>query len=196
MWIDMSRAFDTVKHSSLLQDTGCSSDDIRRVQYLLSTLKGLLLTRKKISLESKLKLDEVQVVSVMLYNANSWSPTTVLLKKRETTDRQHLRTRSDENTPPPPPQLALSYSTETNDILLGRLGRPSMNLFSVLVKDLDERNLVSENRHDLNEIQDIAMCRKCWKNRFWAQTTFRRCLFKKIIFVRSFLIIIIAKISA
>ena len=42
MGIDMSRAFDTVKRSTiidLLHDAGCSTDDIKLVQYLLSNTK-------------------------------------------------------------------------------------------------------------------------------------------------------------
>ena len=73
--------------------------------------------------------------------------------------------RSDENTPRSTCPV-LYCATETNDMFPGRLGRPSMDLFSVLLKDLNERNLVLENRHDLNEIKDIAMCRKCWKNQY------------------------------
>ena len=39
MGIDLSRAFDTVRRDTIirvLQDAGCSDDDVRLVQYLLS----------------------------------------------------------------------------------------------------------------------------------------------------------------
>ena len=46
--------------------------------------------------------------------------------------------RSDENTPA---QLALLFAVNANTLFEGRLGRPRMNLFSVLVNDLNVRNL-------------------------------------------------------
>ena len=45
----------------------------------------------QISLERKLKLYEAQVVSVLIYNANSWSPTKSSLNKLDVTHRRHLR---------------------------------------------------------------------------------------------------------
>ena len=46
---------------------------------------------KKISLDRKLKLYEALVVSVMLYNANSWSAKGSMLDKLDITHRKHLR---------------------------------------------------------------------------------------------------------
>ena len=48
----------------------------------------------------------------------------------------------------------------------GRLGFPRLSLLSLLVKDLDDRNLVMNNLEELNEIRDIARCRQCWRNLF------------------------------
>ena len=161
------------------------------------------LTGKKISLDRKVRLYDAQVVSVLLYNSNSWSPTKATLNKLDTMHRRHLRAilnikgwphgqisnktlykrcpveklservekqrwnmfghilRSDENTPA---QLALSFAVDSNESLIGRLGRPRMNIFSVLVNDLKERNLCMNNLSELNEIKDIAKCNKCWAN--------------------------------
>ena len=44
----------------------------------------------KISLDRKLRLYEAQVVSVIMYNANSWSPTKAALHKLDVTHRRHL----------------------------------------------------------------------------------------------------------
>ena len=71
--------------------------------------------------------------------------------------------RSDENTAA---HQALSFAIEceSNDIFMGRVGRPRCNLFSILRNDLIERNLSFNNFTELNEIRDIARCRTCWRN--------------------------------
>ena len=69
--------------------------------------------------------------------------------------------RSKENSPA---QLALLFAIESEEYFVGRLGRPRMNLFSVLCNDLKERNLSMSNFDELNEIKDIAECNKCWSN--------------------------------
>ena len=57
----------------------------------LRKFEKVWLTRKKILLDRKLRLYEAQVVSVMLYNSNSWSATKTSLKKLDVTHRRHLR---------------------------------------------------------------------------------------------------------
>ena len=157
---------------------------------------------KKISLDRKLHLYEAQVVSVMMYNSNSWSPSKAALKKLDVTHRRHLRKilnirwpkgqisnktlynrckvkklservaeqrwsmfghilRSDENTPA---HQALTFAVESNHHFHGRTGRPRCNLFSLLEKDLLDRNFYISNFEEFNEIRDMARCRKCWKN--------------------------------
>ena len=157
---------------------------------------------KKISLDRKLKLYEAQVVSVLMYNSNSWAPTKAALNKLDVTHRRHLRTilnikwprgmirnvtlykrcnveklsdrvntyrwrmlghvlRSDENTAA---HQSLSFAIEADSHFSGRVGRPRCNLFNLLKKDLEERNLFMNNYNELNEIRDIARCRKCWRN--------------------------------
>ena len=49
------------------------------------------LTGKKISLDRKLHLYEAQVVSVMMYNSNSWCATSSALNHLDVTHRRHLR---------------------------------------------------------------------------------------------------------
>ena len=39
-----------------------------------------------------------------------------------------------------------------------------INLFTVLRNDLSSRNLFIDNLSELNEIRDIARCRKCWQD--------------------------------
>jgi len=69
--------------------------------------------------------------------------------------------RSNENTPA---QLALLFAVESSELFVGRLGRPRMNLFAVLVDDLKDRSLSMQNFEELNEIRDIAKCNRCWAN--------------------------------
>ena len=68
--------------------------------------------------------------------------------------------RSNDTTPA---MLALKFAVQSNDNFVGRLGRPQNNLYSLLMNDLCKRNLFLENLESLNEIRDIASCRKCWK---------------------------------
>ena len=74
----------------------CTEKDIARRRILahaaFSKFKKVWLTGKKISLDRKLRLYDAQVVSVLLYNCNSWSPYKSTLEKIETLHRRHLRT--------------------------------------------------------------------------------------------------------
>ena len=186
----------------------CSEKDIQRRRILAEVafkkFEKVWLSGKKISLERKLRLYDAQVVSVLLYNSNSWSPKKATMDKIDTLHRRHLRSilnikwpkgmisnkalyerckvemlskriehqrwkmfghilRSMENTPA---QTALSFAIESDNLFIGRLGRPRMNLLSVLRTDLSNRNLHINNLHELNEIKDIAACNKCWENLF------------------------------
>ena len=73
----------------------CSEKDITsrciKGEAAFRKFEKVLLTRKKISLDRKLRLYEAQVVSVMLYNSNSWSATKTSLEKLDVTHRRHLR---------------------------------------------------------------------------------------------------------
>ena len=184
----------------------CTEKDIMRRRILADAafkkFTKVWITGKKISLDRKLRLYDAQVVSVLLYNSNSWSPTKATLEKIDTLHRRHLRAilnikwpkgqisnaalykrcnvdklserianqrwkmfghilRSSENTPA---QLALLFAVESDNMFVGRLGRPRMNLFSVLKRDLNDRNLSINDVHELNEVKDIAKCQKCWSN--------------------------------
>ena len=61
-------------------------------QAVFEKYKKVWLTGKKISLDRKLRLYDAQVLSVLLYNANSWSPTKATMEKIDTLHRRHLRT--------------------------------------------------------------------------------------------------------
>ena len=163
--------------------------------------KRVWIKGKKISLARKLKLYEAQVVSVIMFNCNSWSATKQMRDKLDVTHRKQLRIilnyqwpkgiisnkalyercqavplstridrlrwrmfghvlRSNDTTPA---MLALKFAVQSNDNFVGRLGRPQNNLYSLLMNDLCKRNLFLENLESLNEIRDIASCRKCWK---------------------------------
>ena len=68
--------------------------------------------------------------------------------------------RSDDNTPA---MLSLKFVLNSSGEFKGRVGRPNTNLYKMLVDDLKYRNLELRDLSDLNEIRDIASCRKCWK---------------------------------
>ena len=72
--------------------------------------------------------------------------------------------RSDDNTPANISLVfAINAHSDTNNFE-GRLGRPRNNLYSTLIKDLNKRNLTLKNLDNLNDIRNIASCRKCWRN--------------------------------
>ena len=71
--------------------------------------------------------------------------------------------RSDDNTPA---NVSLSFAINMNNNKKGRLGFPRHSLLSLLMKDLEDRNLVMNTLEELNEIKDIARCRQCWRNLF------------------------------
>ena len=71
--------------------------------------------------------------------------------------------RSDNNTPA---NVSLSFAINMNNNKKGRLGFPRHSLLSLLMKDLEDRNLVMNTLEELNKIKDIARCRQCWRNLF------------------------------
>ena len=83
------------RSNKLLGSLLCSTKDITRRCILgnaaFSTFKKIWLQGAKISLERKLKVYEAQVVSVMLYNCNSWSAPQNVINKLDITHRRHLR---------------------------------------------------------------------------------------------------------
>ena len=68
--------------------------------------------------------------------------------------------RSNDTTPA---ILSLKFALTSNEMLIGRLGRPQNNLYSLLCNDLAKRNLEMHDLESLNEVRDIARCRKCWQ---------------------------------
>ena len=195
------------RSSKSLGSSLCSEKDITsrciKGEAAFRKFEKVWLTRKKISLDRTLRLYEAQMVSVMLYNSNSWSATKTSLEKLDVTHRRHLRRilnirypemisnntlykrcsvaklsdrvseyrwrmlghilRSDENTAA---QLALTFAVEADKSLIGRIGRPRSNLFTLIKNDLNQRNLKMNSIAELNDIREIARCRERWKNLF------------------------------
>ena len=83
------------RSSKLLGSLLCSNKDIdnrcNKGWQAFTKFEKIWLSGKKISLSRKLKLYEAQVVSVMLYNANSWAARGAMLNKLDITHRKHLR---------------------------------------------------------------------------------------------------------
>ena len=46
----------------------------------------------------------------------------------------------------------------------GRVGRPQSNLFSLIKRDLNDRNLFINNLNDLNYLRNIAFNRVNWRS--------------------------------
>ena len=55
------------------------------------TFQKVWLQRSKINLERKMSIYEAQVVSVILYNSNSWAAPKKVLEKLDISHRKHLR---------------------------------------------------------------------------------------------------------
>ena len=49
-------------------------------------------SQQKISIDRKIAVSEAQIVSIMMYNFGSWSPTAKSLEKLDICHRKHLRT--------------------------------------------------------------------------------------------------------
>jgi len=83
------------RSSKLLGSLLCSERDVAsrciKGDIAFRKFEKVWLTGKKISLDRRLRLYEAQVVSVMLYNSNSWCATNVALNKLDVTHRKHLR---------------------------------------------------------------------------------------------------------
>ena len=73
----------------------CSEKDIERRRQLgnvaFANYQKCWLKGAKIPLSTKIKLYDALVVSVMLYNSNSWSAPTNVIEKLDITHRRHLR---------------------------------------------------------------------------------------------------------
>ena len=102
MGIDMSRAFDTVKRDTIinvLKDAGCSEDDIRLVQYLLSN------TFLRIRVNSSLSEEFESLLGAFQGDSLSGKLFTLILEAA----LHHLRAVSGR---PDPPVSELGFPTE------------------------------------------------------------------------------------
>ena len=113
MGIDMSRAFDTVKRDTImrvLEDAECSKDDMRLVQYLLSS------TNLCVRVGSSLSEDFERMLGAFQGDSLSGKLFTLVLAGA----LNHLRTVSGRPNPPVS-VLSLSGSTPTMWTLLMRI---------------------------------------------------------------------------
>ena len=60
--------------------------------------------------------------------------------------------------------LFFAMESEENKLINGIWGRPRLNLFNALVSDLGKRSLSIDTVDELNDIRDIAECKRCWSN--------------------------------
>jgi len=86
-----------------------------------------------------------------------------------------------------PAQSAVFFAVESSELSVGRLGRPRMNIFSVLVNDLKDRSLSMQNFEELNEklIRDTAKCNRFWANLYGTDYRIKVLIFLTIFTVRS-----------
>jgi hypothetical protein len=64
-----------------------------------------------------------------------------------------------------PAYLAIMFEINSDNIMIGRLGRPSINLLDVIRKDLIRKNLNIKLKHvtDFENLRFLALDRKGWK---------------------------------
>ena len=160
----------------------------------------------KIPLATKIRLYDALVVSVMIYNSNSWSAPAHVIEKFDTTHRRHLRKilkiqwpkgrisnknlyercnttklsdriakyrwtmlghvlRSNVDTPA---FMSLKFAIYMSENYVGRLGCHQFNLFNVIKRDLEMRNIYLNNFNDLMYLQNFAFNRSDWRTKFLA----------------------------
>ena len=69
--------------------------------------------------------------------------------------------RSDDNTPA---QLALHFTVNMDNEMVGRIGRHQTNLYRVIKNDLLARNIELHNIDDLYFLKSLAFDRRLWKS--------------------------------
>ena len=61
-----------------------------------------------------------------------------------------------------PAYTSLSFAVNSLQ-MPGRVGRPQTNLFSLIKRDLSDRNLFLNNVNDLNYLRNVAFDRAAWR---------------------------------
>ena len=194
-------------NKTLLGSLMCSVKDIKNRIFLghvaFSKFDKIWLTGSKISVDRKIRIYEAQVVSILLYNCNSWAAPQTSLEELDVIHRRHLRRilnirwptgvisnnalyarcnvtplstrvnwfrwrmlghilRSAEDSPA---FLSMLFAINSDNIMIGRLGRPSLNLLDVIRKDLVRKNLNNKLRSitDFEDLRFLALDRRGWK---------------------------------
>ena len=185
----------------------CPVKDIKNRIFLghvaFSKFDKVWLSGSKISISRKIRIYEAQVVSILLYNCNSWAAPQKSLEELDVVHRRHLRRilnirwptgvisnatlyarcnvtplstrvnwfrwrllghilRGAEDSPA---YLSILFAINSDNIMIGRLGRPSINLLDVIRKDLIRKNLNIKLQHvtDFENLRFLALDRKGWK---------------------------------
>ena len=185
----------------------CPVKDIKNRIFLghvaFSKFDKVWLSGSKISVSRKIKIYEAQVVSILLYNCNSWAAPQTSLEELDVVHRRHLRRilnirwptgvisntalyarcnvtplstrvnwyrwrmlghilRGAEDSPA---YLSILFAINSDNTMIGRLGRPSINLLDVIRKDLVRKNLniKLKNVTDFEDLRFLALDRKGWK---------------------------------
>ena len=97
-----------------------------------------------------------------LYRRCGVIPITERVRKARWTLFGHILRMDDDC----PASLALRYAVTCGDLFKGRRGRPQINLFSVLVNDLNEYDISLKNLDDLHELRMLAYDRVKWRNMY------------------------------
>ncbi len=185
----------------------CSVKDIKNRIFLghvaFAKFEKVWLTGSKISVQKKILIYEAQVVSILLYNCNSWAAPQASFEELDVVHRRHLRRilnirwpkgvisnnalYSRCNVTPLSTRVkwyrwrmlghilryvedSLAYSSmlfaiNSDANMIGRLGRPSLNLIDVIRKDLAHKNIDNKLRSitDFEHLRLMALDRKYWK---------------------------------
>ena len=97
-----------------------------------------------------------------LYRRCQTIPITERIRKARWTLLGHIL-RMDDNCPP---VVSIRFALTSSDLYSGRRGRPRINLFSTIQKDLKEHNICLKTVDDLDNLRHLASNRSVWKNMF------------------------------
>ena len=194
------------RSNKILGSLVCSVKDIKNRIFLgnvaFSKFEKVWM-KSKISLHMKIKIYEAQVVSILLYNCNSWAAPQASLNELDIAHRKHLRSilnirwptgfinndtlyarcnviplsvrvskfrwrmlghilRGQEDSPA---YLSMLFAINADNFMVGRRGRPPLNLLDILRNDLRRRDLGIPLRNitDFEDLRYLALDRIEWK---------------------------------
>ena len=97
-----------------------------------------------------------------LYRRCQSGPITERVRKARWTLLGHIL-RMDDNCPP---VLAIRFAVTSAEQYRGRRGRPRINLFGTIQKDLEEHNISLKTIADLNSLRQLAVNRVMWRSMY------------------------------